>query len=220
MEKVISASILSADFLNLGNAVAQINESKAQWLHIDVMDGHFVPNISFGLPIAAPVMKASQKVNDVHLMVSRPDDYLEGFAQAGAHQISIHWEACQNLHRSLQKIRDLGCKAGVAINPHTPVDSLKDVLHLADLVIVMSVNPGFGGQAFIDRTLHKIAALKNLIASEGTATLIEVDGGVNAENIQAIAAAGADVLVAGNAVFGTAEPKSAIDALWHKAQIQ
>lgn len=220
MEKVISASILSADFLNLGKAISQINDSKASWLHIDIMDGHFVPNISFGLPVAAPALKVSTKINDVHLMVTKPDEFLEGFAKAGAHQISVHWEACPNLNRTLQAIKNLGCKAGVAINPHTPVSHLLDVIPFLDLVIVMSVNPGFGGQSFIERSINKISELKNLLIQENSQALIEVDGGVSSDNIHKIAAAGADILVAGNAVFSQPNPVEAIEQLWQKAQLQ
>ncbi|MEZ5171970.1 MAG: ribulose-phosphate 3-epimerase [Bacteroidia bacterium] len=210
---LLAPSILSADFNQLGNDIRMINSSDADWFHVDVMDGVFVPNISFGFPILKHVKQISQKPLDVHLMIVNPDRYLEDFAAAGADIITVHQEACTHLHRTLQKIRSLGKKAGVAINPATPVAVLEDVLHEADLFLVMSVNPGFGGQKFIPRTLDKIRQLRIELDNTGSKALIEVDGGVDASNFRDVADAGADVLVAGSAVFNQPDRPAAIRLL-------
>lgn len=210
---IIAPSLLSADFLNLGRDIQMINDSDAGWLHCDVMDGRFVPNISFGFPILAAARKASTKPLDVHLMILEPEKYFEQFAAIGVDYLSIHVEASPHLHRSLQAIRALGMKAGVAINPHTPISHLEEVITDIDLVCMMSVNPGFGGQSFIPQTLKKVAALKQLIQATGAPTLIEVDGGVTVENAPSIVAAGADVLVAGNTVFSSSNPTETIHKL-------
>ncbi len=203
---LIAPSLLSADFLNLAKDCDMLNQSEADWFHLDVMDGRFVPNISFGPMIIEFIRKTTDKVCDVHLMIEEPENYAEAFKKAGADNLTIHIEACRHLHRNIQQIKNLGMKAGVAINPHTPVQSLKDVLSDIDLVCLMSVNPGFGGQSFIPGTLHKIKELKQMIADAGANVLIEVDGGVSLDNASSILAAGADVLVAGNAVFKSANP--------------
>ena len=210
---IIAPSLLSANFLHLERDINMINSSDAGWLHCDVMDGRFVPNISFGFPILAAAKKASKKPLDVHLMIVEPEKYFEQFAAAGAEYLSIHIEASPHLHRSLQAIKALGMKAGVAINPHTPVSALVDVLPDIDLVCMMSVNPGFGGQSFIPQTLKKIATLKQMIQATGAQTLIEVDGGVTLENAASIIAAGANVLVAGNTVFSSNDPVATIHKL-------
>lgn len=210
---IIAPSILSADFLNLEKDIEMINNSEADWFHLDVMDGRFVPNISFGLPVIAAMKKAAEKIFDVHLMIVEPDKYFEDFAKAGANILSVHYEASPHLHRSLQAIKALGMKAGVAINPHTPVSVLEDVINDIDLVCMMSVNPGFGGQRFISNTLKKIKALKEIITRNNASTLVEIDGGVTFENADEIIDAGADVLVAGNTVFSSLDPTAAIQKL-------
>jgi ribulose-phosphate 3-epimerase len=210
---IIAPSMLSADFLNLGRDIDMINDSEADWFHLDVMDGAFVPNISYGMPIIAQMKKRAAKTFDVHLMVVEPQRYLEDFKKAGADYLTVHYETGYHLHRTLTSIRALGMKAGLAINPHTPVAMVKDIIHEIDLLLVMSINPGFGGQKFLPLTFQKIREAKELIASAGSNTLIEIDGGVTLENAGEIIAAGADVLVAGNTVFSSADPKDAIKRL-------
>lgn len=213
MPHLLAPSLLSADFAELGKAVRLIEESAAAWHHIDVMDGVFVPNISFGLPVIKSIRKHARKPFDVHLMIVEPDRYIGAFRDAGADHLTVHYEACPHLHRSIQAIKAAGMKAGVAINPHTRADLLEDVLADIDIVCLMSVNPGFGGQRFIERTYARIAALAELRARTGSKALIEIDGGVGADNAARLVAAGADVLVAGNSVFGAADPAAAIAAL-------
>ena len=210
---IIAPSLLSANFLNLEADCKMLNESEADWYHLDVMDGHFVPNISFGPMLVSFFRKATTKICDVHLMIEEPGKYAEQFKNAGADVLSVHLEACPHLHRNIQQIKSMGMKAGVAINPHTPVESLHDVLADIDLVCMMSVNPGFGGQKFIHHTLKKIKTLRNMIDEKGLKVLIEIDGGVTLENAGTIVAAGADVLVAGNTVFSSQDPKGTIAQL-------
>lgn len=211
--KIIAPSLLSADFLNLEKEVRLINESRAEWLHLDIMDGRFVPNISFGLPVVEAVYKVSDKLLDVHLMIEEPEKYITAFGKAGADLLSLHYEATRHLHRAMQQIRDLGMKAGVVLNPATPVELLTDILPYLDFVLLMSVNPGFGGQKFIPQILKKTARLSTMIKEGGYDVLIEVDGGVNAVTGPELFAAGADALVAGSYVFGSEDPKAAIARL-------
>ena len=210
---IIAPSLLAADFLNLGKACEMLNESEAAWFHLDVMDGSFVPNISYGLPVIEQIKKTTTKVMDVHLMIVHPEKYIADFKKAGADVLTVHYEACPHLHSTLQQIKAQGIKAGVAINPHTSVDVLKEVIKDIDVVCVMSVNPGFGGQKFIEHTYEKVRALKQLISNTGAATLIEIDGGVTENNAAALVNAGADVLVAGTTVFKAADPKAMIVTL-------
>jgi ribulose-phosphate 3-epimerase len=210
---IIAPSLLSANFLNLQADCTMLNESDADWYHLDVMDGRFVPNISFGPMIIEFFRKATTKVCDVHLMIEEPEKFAEAFKKAGADILTVHHEACRHLHRNLQQIKGLGMQAGVALNPHTPVDVLKDILHDIDLVCLMSVNPGFGGQSFIPQTLSKIRSLREMIDRSGLKTKIEIDGGVTLENARSILAAGAHVLVAGNTVFKSSDPKDTIKRL-------
>lgn len=210
---IIAPSLLAADFLKLESECKMLNESVADWYHLDVMDGHFVPNISFGPMLIEFFRKATSKVCDVHLMIEEPGNYAEMFKKAGADILSVHIEACPHLHRNIQQIKSLGMQAGVALNPHTPVESLKDVLADIDLVCMMSVNPGFGGQSFIPHTLHKIKQLREMIDERALNVKIEIDGGVTVENAKSIIDAGADVLVAGNTVFKSKDPKATIATL-------
>lgn len=212
---LVAPSLLFADFLRLEEQCRMLNESEADWFHLDVMDGRFVPNISFGPMIIEFIRKTTEKVCDVHLMIVEPEKYTEAFKNAGADHLSVHIEACPHLHRNIQQIKSLGMKAGVAINPHTPVNALSEVIRDIDQVILMSVNPGFGGQKFIPHTMEKIRQLRKLINEAGSKALIEIDGGATVENAPEIVKAGADVLVAGNAVFKSADPKKAIVQLKH-----
>lgn len=205
--------MLSADFTKLGAEIEMINNSEADWFHLDVMDGRFVPNITFGMPIIAAMKKLARKPFDVHLMIVEPEKYFEAFSNAGADLLSVHIEVSPHLHRSLQAIKALGMKAGVAINPATPVSMLCDVISDIDVVLVMSVNPGFGGQKFIDQTIHKLHQLKQMINERGAKTQIEVDGGVTLENAHTIVKNGADILVAGNTVFSSPDPADVIKSL-------
>lgn len=210
MKHIIAPSILSADFGNLQRDIEMINQSEADWFHVDVMDGVFVPNISFGFPVMAAVKKHATKPLDVHLMIVEPDKFIPEFAKAGADRITVHYEACTHLHRTIQLIKATGCKAGVALNPHTPVILLQDVIEDLDLVLIMSVNPGFGGQAFIHNTYKKIRDLKQLIQGINEDLIIEVDGGVGLQNIATLASAGVNAFVAGNAIFATENPTEMI----------
>jgi len=215
---LVAPSILAADFTRLAEEVELVNQSEADWLHLDVMDGHFVPNLTFGFFIIEALRKLSRKPLDVHLMIEQPERYIERFRQAGADVITVHYEACPHLHRSVQQIRAAGAKAGVALNPHTPVALLDDVLEEVDLVCLMSVNPGFGGQKFIYRSLHKIEELRNRLITRNLPVRIEIDGGVGLQNAQRILQAGADVLVAGSSVFQAEDPHAVIRRLKHMGE--
>ena len=211
--KLIAPSLLSADFGNLERDINMLNTSQADWIHVDVMDGRFVPNISFGFPVMKTVQQHAKKFVDVHLMIVEPEKYVEEFINMGADLVSVHYEASTHLHRTINLIQDKGAKAGVVLNPSTPVLMLEDIISEVDLVLLMSVNPGFGGQKFIENTYKKIAETKDLILSNNSTALIEVDGGVNLENASKLFEAGADVLVAGNAVFSTSDPQKTIEML-------
>ncbi len=207
---IIAPSVLAADFANLQRDIEMINNSEADWFHIDIMDGVFVPNISFGMPVLAAIAKHAKKTIDVHLMIVDPDRYIKTFADLGANVLCVHYEACPHLHRTLQAIKAEGMKAGVALNPHTNVDLLEDVINDIDMVLIMSVNPGFGGQSFIENTYSKVEKLKALITRKGANTIIEIDGGVTNKNAKQLVEAGADVLVAGSFVFKAESPTTTI----------
>ncbi len=210
---LVAPSLLAANFLRLQDECTMLNESEADWFHLDVMDGRFVPNISFGLPVIEQITKTTKKICDVHLMILEPEKYAEAFKNAGADILTVHLEACVHLHRNIEQIKSLGMQAGVAINPHTPVTLLQDILQYIDVVLIMSVNPGFGGQKFIPHTLQKIIELKQMLDTRGLNVKIEIDGGITVENAEAIVDAGADVLVAGNTVFKSKNPKETIAKL-------
>jgi ribulose-phosphate 3-epimerase len=213
MQPIVAPSILAADFSNLGQAISMINESEADWIHVDVMDGVFVPNISLGIPVAEAIKRHAKKPLDVHLMIVHPENFVEAFRKAGADSITVHAEACPHLHRNIQQIKHAGAKAGVAINPHTPVVDLENIIQDIDMVLIMSVNPGFGAQKFIENTYQKIRDMKALILAKKSGAKIEIDGGVTLENGRALIDAGADALVAGNLIFSSPDPKQVIQQL-------
>ena len=212
-EKLIAPSVLSADFANLQRDIEMINNSDADWFHIDIMDGVFVPNISFGMPVLRDIVKHATKTIDVHLMIVDPDRYIQTFADLGSNILTVHYEACTHLHRTIQAIKAVGMKAGVALNPHTSVHLLEDVIQDLDMVCLMSVNPGFGGQSFIENTYSKVSVLKEIITRKNASTLIEIDGGVTNKNAKQLVAAGADVLVAGSYVFKSDDPITTVKEL-------
>ena len=213
MFPIIAPSLLSSDFANLEKEIKMLNKSKADWLHLDIMDGHFVPNITFGMPVVRAIKKNSQKPLDVHLMIENPEYYIEEFKQAGADCLSVHWETCTHLHRTIHQIKDLDMLAGVAINPHIPVSFLKDIINDVDFVVIMAVNPGFGGQNFIKNSIKRVIELRKLIEKNKSNAMIEIDGGVNLENAPNLVDAGVDILVAGNSIFSSANPTETIKKL-------
>jgi ribulose-phosphate 3-epimerase len=213
VKHLIAPSLLAADFTRLGDDIQMVNQSVADWIHCDVMDGHFVPNISFGLPVIEQIKKVAEKPLDVHLMISDPDRYLERFKEAGADILTVHYETCPHLHRTIGAIREMGMKAGVAINPHTPVQMLIDIMHDLDLILLMTVNPGFGGQKFIPGSYKRLVTLRQMVNTLAPNALIEVDGGVNLNTGRQLFMAGADVLVAGNYIFSSSDPKATIEGL-------
>jgi len=217
-QHLVAPSLLSASFTDLGRDIEMVNRSEADWFHVDVMDGVFVPNISFGMPVIKAIGKIATKPLDVHLMIVQPDRYFETFRDLGATYLSIHYEAVTHLNRAVHQISELGMKAGVVLNPHTPVAMLQDIISQVDLVLIMSVNPGFGGQKFIETTYGRIKQLKKMITESGSSALIEVDGGVDLKNAPLLIAAGADVLVAGNTVFGSSDPMQTIAQLKNTAR--
>ena len=213
MKTLVSPSLLAADFLNLKDEIEMINNSQADWLHMDIMDGVFVPNISFGFPVLEAVSKVCKKPLDVHFMIVHPEQYIEQTAKLGAMMMNVHYETCTHLHRTIQQIHAAGMKAGVTLNPSTPVSMLEDIIYDVDMVLLMSVNPGFGGQKFIENTIRKVKRLRKMIDDAGTHTLIEIDGGVQGETAPRLVKAGADVLVSGSYVFKSADPHATIEAL-------
>ena len=213
MKTLVSPSLLAADFLNLKDEIEMINNSQADWLHMDIMDGVFVPNISFGFPVLEAVSKVCKKPLDVHFMIVHPEQYIEQTAKLGAMMMNVHYEACTHLHRTIEQIHAAGMKAGVTLNPSTPVSMLEDIIYDVDMVLLMSVNPGFGGQKFIENTIRKVKRLRKMIDDAGTHTLIEIDGGVQGETAPRLVKAGADVLVSGSYVFKSADPHATIEAL-------
>lgn len=213
MSHLLAPSLLAANFLQLSTDIEMINNSAADWFHVDVMDGHFVPNISFGFSIISQIKSIARKPLDVHLMIANPDNYIEAFKKSGADHLTVHYETCAHLHRTLQSIKENGMKAGVVINPHNPVELLTDIVAEVDIVLIMSVNPGFGGQKFIESSMSRISRLKDLLIQKNSKALIEIDGGVDTSNAAMLAEAGVDVLVAGSAVFGSTDPAATIKKL-------
>jgi len=210
MSPIIAPSLLSSDFANLEKEIKMLNKSKADWIHLDIMDGHFVPNITFGMPVIRAIKKVAHKPLDVHLMIEKPERYIADFKKAGADCLSVHWEACTHLHRTIHQIKELDMLAGVAVNPHTPVSFLEDIINDVDFVVLMSVNPGFGGQRFIPNSIQRTKELRKLIDKHKSNAMIEIDGGVDLENATVLVKVGADILVAGNTVFGAENPTETI----------